>query len=90
MGVEGTAIATSISYTLTFILFQVFERRMEEIRAVVRVDTREYWRIIRNWRGLLDYLKVGISSIALLCLEWWALEVIVLFSAKISVEATAC
>jgi hypothetical protein len=40
-------------------------------------------------KGLIDYFKLGIPSTGMLCLEWWAFEIMTLFAAYISLTATA-
>lgn len=40
-------------------------------------------------QGLLDYLKLGLPSIGMVCLEWWSFEIMTLFAAYTSLTATA-
>ena len=40
-------------------------------------------------KGLIDYFKQGIPSTGMLCLEWWAFEIMTVFAACISLTATA-
>lgn len=40
-------------------------------------------------KGLIDYFKLGIPSTGMLCLEWWAFEIMTLLAAYISLKATA-
>jgi MATE family multidrug resistance protein len=42
-----------------------------------------------SFTGLWDYLKIGVPSAALLCLEWWSFELMTLLAGYISVEAMA-
>jgi MATE family multidrug resistance protein len=37
----------------------------------------------------VNYFKLGIPSTGMLCLEWWAFEIMTLFAAYISMNATA-
>jgi MATE family multidrug resistance protein len=39
--------------------------------------------------GIKEYLKIGIPSSAMLCLEWWSFEVITIFAGYISVDSAA-
>ena len=38
-----------------------------------------------NIDGLLEYLKIGIPSIGVLCLDWWSFEVMMIFASGLSV-----
>lgn len=40
-------------------------------------------------QGLITFLKMGIPSIGMICLEWWSFEILILFSAYISMTATS-
>jgi MATE family multidrug resistance protein len=40
-------------------------------------------------KGLIQYFKLGIPSTGMLCLEWWAFEIMTLLAAYISLTATA-
>lgn len=42
-----------------------------------------------TFRDLGDYLRIGIPSASMMCLEWWSLEVLALMAGYISVVATA-
>jgi MATE family multidrug resistance protein len=39
--------------------------------------------------GLLEFLKFGIPSAAMLCIEWWSFEIMSFLSGYISVNAMA-
>jgi Na+-driven multidrug efflux pump len=39
--------------------------------------------------GFIEFLKFGINSIGLVCLDWWSFEFLVLFAAGISVNSIA-
>lgn len=41
----------------------------------------------QNFSGVLGYLKYGIPSAFVQCLEWWCFEIINVFAGWISVEA---
>ena len=43
----------------------------------------------RTFRGIGQYLALGIPSTMMLCLEWWAFEAMVLMSGYIGVDAQA-
>jgi multidrug resistance protein, MATE family len=49
-------------------------------------QTSSYTSIFRNWSS---YLKIGIPSAFMVCFEWWAFEILVVFSGYISIPALA-
>jgi MATE family multidrug resistance protein len=54
-------------------------------------ELQEAW-IMPDWstiRGINDYLKLGIPSSAMLCLEWWSFEIMILIAGYISIKASA-
>ena len=36
-----------------------------------------------TFEGIVDYIKIGIPSVAMLALEWWALEIMALLAGLI-------
>jgi hypothetical protein len=42
-----------------------------------------------SFRGLRSYLKIGIPSCFLVCLEFWGFELMTFLSAYLSVDETA-
>jgi MATE family multidrug resistance protein len=42
-----------------------------------------------NLLGISDFMKIGIPSVAMLCVELWSFEFIALMAAMISVESIA-
>lgn len=92
-GVKGTAIASSITSFTNFVLFWGFSSMMtkEKLR-------KESWFLPKNHtelkecinsKGLWEFVKLGLSSMGTICLEWWSFELMMLFSSYISVKATA-
>ena len=44
------------------------------------------WPNERSFEGLWEYMSLGLPLGVMLCLEWWAFEIMVLFSGYIGVE----
>jgi multidrug resistance protein, MATE family len=93
MGAKGTGIATSITHFCTMIGFHVYteknltkEQKEKTWFSPFRPDVKsECFEI----KGLMNYFKLGIPSTGMLCLEWWAFEIMTLLAAYISLKATA-
>jgi multidrug resistance protein, MATE family len=84
MGLSGCILATNITYILNMVLADLlvrFNQNFERTR-----QTSSYASIFRNWSC---YLKIGIPSACMVCFEWWAFEILVVFSGYISIPALA-
>jgi MATE family multidrug resistance protein len=79
----GLAIATSLTYFISFVSITIYTSLMTEIKEAWFLPNKQ------TFNGLWEFMVVGIPSVTLQCFEWWAFEVILLFSGFISVEAAA-
>jgi MATE family multidrug resistance protein len=93
MSAQGTGIATSITYFTTAVCLHFYTEKClkpdeKEIAwfSPFRSDVKN--ECFDN-KGLIDYFKLGIPSTGMLCLEWWAFEIMTVFAAYISLTATA-
>jgi len=93
MGIKGTAIASSITNLINFVVFWVYSSRFTEKRL-----REETWFLPKNMvevkeccnsKSLWEFVKIGVGSMGTICLEWWSFEFMMLFSSYISVKATA-
>lgn len=80
-GIYGVSIATILTYFLNFAAITVFCLYDKEVRRSFFFFTKE------SFTDLKAYLKVGIPSTTMLCLEWWSFEVLAFMAGYISVEA---
>jgi MATE family multidrug resistance protein len=82
LSIKGTAIATVITHTINLIAISIYMSHSN--------DLKEAWFFPNKhcFHGLYDYLKLGIASTLMLCLEWWCFEALALLSGYISVDAT--
>jgi MATE family multidrug resistance protein len=83
MGLEvfGVSIATIITYFLNFAAITAFCVYDKEVRRSF------FWFTKESFTDLRSYLRVGIPSTTMLCLEWWSFEVLAFMAGYVSVEA---
>ena len=82
-GLEGSAMATNITYILNWILSDIILYRHKDFKqTAVRFDRTAlaYWA---------DYLKIGVPGACMLCFEWWAFEFLAIFSGYMGVASLA-
>jgi MATE family multidrug resistance protein len=79
----GAAIATNITYLLNMIVTDIICNCKASIKQTFA------WPSMRVFNDVGAYLRVGISGALMLCFEWWAFELLAIFSGLISVEALA-
>jgi MATE family multidrug resistance protein len=79
----GAGIASSISNIMVFASMLLYTSSIDEIKEALFYPDR------RTFKDLRKYLKLGIPSALMLCLEWWAFEVMSLICGLIGVEEQA-
>jgi multidrug resistance protein, MATE family len=83
-GMLGAALATNLTYLLNMILIDfviVYSPAFNLTRAPLSLTSLfSYWG---------DYLKIGIPGACMLCFEWWAFELLAVFSGYMGVAALA-
>jgi MATE family multidrug resistance protein len=93
LGARGTGIATTMTHLLTLIAFYIYTERCltkeQKEKAWFHPFRADVKSECFDKKGLIDYFKLGIPSTGMLCLEWWAFEIMTLFAAYISLTATA-
>lgn len=77
--IYGVSLATIITYFLNLAAITVYCLIDKEVRQSF------FWFTKESFTGLREYLKVGIPSTTMLCLEWWSFEVLALMAGYISV-----
>lgn len=88
MEIRGTAIATCITNLVNLVILHIYTIKCtdEKIAAIVgSFPSKESF----NYQGLIDYMKLGLPSVGMVCLEWWSFEIMTLYAAYISLNATA-
>lgn len=79
----GTAYASSVSMLTNLILITIFSSRVDEIKEAWFFPDRN------SFKGLVDYLRMGIPSMMIQCLESWIFSIQTFLTSFISVEAMA-
>lgn len=74
MGYQGAAVATSISYWVNAVLLGLY---VSFSRTCVRCRASLSWEALHD---LKNFFKLAIPSAAMICLEWWSYEVLVILS----------
>ena len=85
MGEYGAAIATNITYILNMIIGDIWIR----ILAEKQFKDMIFWYDKTMVRELCKYLRIGISGMLMLCFEWWAFELLAIFTGILGVEPLA-
>ena len=80
--VVGVSIATLITYFLNFAAITIYCAYDKEVSKSFFFFNKE------SFRELGQYLKIGIPSTTMLCMEWWSFEVLAIMAGYISVDAT--
>ena len=79
----GAGIATMITDFLNFALTTLYCMWNKEVKRSFFFFTKD------SFRDLGSYLRVGIPSLTMVCLEWWSFEVLAFMAGHISLQATA-
>lgn len=72
-----------ISYSFNFLMITVLCKSIKELKKSFFLITKESIN-----EGISEFLKIGVPSAAMLCLEWGGLEILALIASAISVDAT--
>jgi MATE family multidrug resistance protein len=87
-GIQGPSIATLLTNLLNLLMVHIYTVRFTDVKV-----TNEAYLMPSNEcfdiTGLKEYMKLGLPSIGMTCLEWLSFEVMTLYSAYISITATA-
>ncbi len=86
MGVFGAAMAINVTYILNFTIQELYvnvykKQYFSQFRApIASAETFSDW---------LTFIKLGVPTTALMCLEWWAFEFIIMFAGVLGVTELA-
>ena len=81
MDIIGASTATIITYFTNFALITIYCKLKPELKDSFFFFTKE------TFHGLSDYLKIGLPSCFMFCLECWSYEILALVSVYISIYA---
>jgi MATE family multidrug resistance protein len=86
MGVFGAAMAINVTYILNFTIQEFYvnvykKQYFSQFKApIASAETFSDW---------LTFIKLGVPTTALMCLEWWAFEFIIMFAGVLGVTELA-
>ena len=83
MGVVGIGIATNLTFFLNAFVITLYVSYYEQ-------DIHEAWFFPNKYcfYGIVDYMKLGIPAMLMICLEWWTFELQTFIASFISIDAT--
>lgn len=87
MGIKGPAIANVITNLINLVAVHIYSLKFTDknVAAAYLFPTKESFEI----KGLLDFMKLGLPSIGMVCLEWWSFEIMTIYSAWLGVREAA-
>ena len=77
----GAAIATNITYILNMVIADGIIRYKQNAEFADMV----FWYDKTVFGDLFNYLKIGIPGMLMLCFEWWAFELLAIFTGTLGV-----
>ena len=82
-GLIGPPLAQSLSHFINIVVLSVYLGRLESFKEMW------FWPNADCFKGLTNYLKIGMFSMGLIWLEWCAFEFLTFFSGFLDVDSTA-
>ena len=81
----GAALATNITYILNMLIadFVIRYKSKDTFKDMV------FWYDTSVFIGIGNFLKIGIPGMLMLCFEWWAFELLALFTGTLGVYQLA-
>jgi multidrug resistance protein, MATE family len=86
LGVFGASMALNITYISTFVFQEVY------VLFYKRAVFDNYKATLFEEESFLDwpaYIKLAVPTTALMCIEWWAFEFVIIFSGILGVKELA-
>ncbi|OEL12932.1 Protein DETOXIFICATION 16 [Dichanthelium oligosanthes] len=77
LGYKGAAFANAISYLINVSILAIYVRLAPACRSTRRGLSKEAFHDIPN------FLRLGVPSALMVCLEWWSFELLVLLSGRL-------
>jgi MATE family multidrug resistance protein len=83
LGINGTGYAAflTFSFRLAMLLFLTLREKDMQDTCI--------WPDYRIFLGIIDYVKIGAPSTFMICLDWWAWELNLMFSGYFGVTQQA-
>ena len=83
--IKAVAIITWISYSLNFIMGQIYTNYWYEETHIVYIDILDPEPVYR----IPEYMKYGVPSWLMMLVEWWSYEILNIFSGWLGANALA-
>jgi len=84
---RGAAAATNITYILNMVISDIIIRYKKDDEAWFKDMVFWYdWSVTKD---IPNYLKIGIPGMLMLCFEWWAFELLAIFTGLLGVDQLA-
>ena len=80
LGIAGVGYASTISNLTVYVSVVIYTSFVPEIQDAVFMPDK------RTFRGIDQYLSLGVPSALMIMLEWWAYEVMTLMAGYLGVE----
>ena len=84
LGIKAPPIASAIFCFNQFIILHVYIKyflKDEKVQQAWFLPTKSTFNI----SGLTEFLKIGLPSIGVLCLDWWSFEIMMVLASGLSV-----
>lgn len=81
----GAAIATNITYILNMIIADIWIR----VVADKEFENMVFFYTSSIFKEIPKYLRIGVSGMLMLCFEWWAFELLAIFTGLLGVDQLA-
>ena len=88
LGIKAPPVATSFFLFNQFIILHIYIKfflKDEKVQQAWFLPTKSSF----NLKGLVEFMKIGLPSIVVLCLDWWSFEIMMIFASGLSVQAVA-
>ena len=82
---KGAALATNITYILNMIIADTWIRYKSESDFEHMI----FWFDESCYKNLTTFMKIGVPGMLMLCFEWWAFELLSIFSGLLGVTELA-
>lgn len=83
IGIRGPALAASVSQIFNMTCMSIYLGRIEDFKEMWFMPNAECFK------GLTNYIKIGLPSMGLIWLEWCAFEFLTFMSGYLDVDSTA-
>jgi len=92
LGFDGVPLALCLSYVIHITLMLLYVRLSGTwLKTWAKTDPRECWagwsrRLFQDWG---PFLKLGVPGALLVCLDWWAFEIVMLEAGVLGISSMA-